>query len=90
MYKVVFNNYCNYSNLNKVSSMKLNEYNDFVDEDGKLISDNGNNYKYLDIPNPFIIREDEIEKYKKYGCGYKSLEYVGSIIEEQKISEIKI
>jgi hypothetical protein len=36
----------------------------------------------LYIPSPFIICEDEIEKYKKYGCGYKSLEYVGSIIEE--------
>jgi hypothetical protein len=62
-----------------VSSRKLNEYNYFVDEDGK---ENGNNYKYFYIPSPFIIREDEIEKYKKYGCGYKSLEYVGSIIEE--------
>lgn len=82
MYKVVFNHYYNYSDLNKVSSMKLDEYNEFVDEDGKNISFGGNNYKYLDIPNSFIIREDEIEKYKKYGCGYKSLEYVGSIIEE--------
>ena len=82
MYKVVFNYYYNYSNLNKVSSMRLNEYNEFVDEDGKNVSFEGNNYQYLDIPNPFIIREDEIEKYKKYGCGYKSLEYVGSIIEE--------
>lgn len=82
MYKVVFNYYYNDSDLNKVSSMKLNEYNKFVDEDGKNVSFDGNNYQYLDIPNPFIIREDEIEKYKKYGCGYKSLEYVGSIIEE--------
>ena len=82
MYKVVFNNYYNYSNLNKVSSMKLNEYNEFVDEDGKNVSYKGSNYQYLNIPNPFIIREDEIEKYKKYGCGYKSLEYIGSIIEE--------
>ena len=82
MYKVVFNNYYNYSNLNKVSSMKLNEYNEFVDEDGKNVSYKGNNYQYLDIPNPFIIREDEIEKYKKFGCGYKSLEYIGSVIEE--------
>lgn len=82
MYKVTFNHYYNDSDLNKVSSMKLNEYNEFVDEDGKNVSYEGNNYQYLDIPNPFIIREDEIEKYKKYGCGYKLLEYVGSIIEE--------
>ena len=48
----------------------------------KNVSYKGNNYQYLDIPNPFIIREDEIEKYKKFGCGYKSLEYIGSVIEE--------
>ena len=82
MYKVIFNHYYNDTNLNMVSSMKLDEYNDYVDEDGKKVSVGGNNYEYLDIPCPFIIREDEIEKYKKYGCGYKSLEYVGSIIEE--------
>ena len=35
MYKVVFNYYYNYSDLTKVSSMRLNEYNEFVDEDGK-------------------------------------------------------
>lgn len=82
MYKVTFNHYCDYSGLTRVSSMKLNEFLEFVDEDGKRVSFDGNNYEYLDIPNPFIIREDEIEKYKKYGCGYKSLEYVGSVIEE--------
>lgn len=80
MYKVTFNHYYNDSDYNTISSMKLNEDNYFVDEDGK---ENGSNYDYLHIPYPFIIREDEIEKYKKYGCGYKSLEYVGSIIEEE-------
>ena len=62
--------------------MRLNEHNQFVDEDGKNVSFDGNKYDYLDIPSPFLIREDEIEKYKKFGCGYKSLEYVGSILEE--------
>ena len=48
----------------------------------KILLFDGNNIEYLHIPSPFLIREDEIEKYKKYGCGYESLEYVGSIIEE--------
>ena len=61
MYKVTFNHYYNDSDYNTISSMKLNEDNYFVDEDGK---ENGSNYDYLHIPYPFIIREDEIEKYK--------------------------
>ncbi len=80
MYKVEFNHYYNTTEVHTVSSGYYDEYNRWVGEDGKESSIN--NIDYLYIPNPFIIREDEIEKYKKYGCGYKSLEYVGSIIEE--------
>ena len=82
IYKVEFNHYYNDTDYHTVSSARLDEYNDFVDEDGKNIAFDGNNIEYLYIPSPFLIREDEIEKYKKYGCGYESLEYVGSIIEE--------
>ena len=79
MYKIIFNNYFN-NDKNTVSSCYYNEYHHYVGEDGQepTIA----NTKYLYLPNIFIIREDEIEKYKKYGCGYKSLEYVGSIMEE--------
>lgn len=80
MYEVTFN-YYNATGYNTVSTYKFNEYNNYVGEDGK--SADIKNGDYLHIPNPFIIREDEIEKYKKYGCGYKSLRYVGSIIEEE-------
>lgn len=82
MYEVQFNDYYNNTDYTRVSSYKLNEYGSYVDEDGKSISLDGNNYVTINIPFPFIIREDEIEKYKRYGCGYKSLKYVGSIIEE--------
>lgn len=49
MHKVVFNHYYNDSDLNKVSSMKLNEYNEFVDEDRKNIwvHENEEGYLYL-------------------------------------------
>ena len=80
MYKVTFNYYYNNTDYNTVSTYKFDEYNNYVGENGKEAS--VGNGSYLHIPNPFIIREDEIEKYKKYGCGYKSLEYIGSIIEE--------
>ena len=80
MYEVTFNHYYNDYDYHTVSSARFNEYNDDVGEDGKEAT--FKNHEYLHIPNPFIIREDEIEKYKKFGCGYKSLQYVGSIIEE--------
>lgn len=33
--------------------------------------------EYLRTPSPFLIRESDIELYKKYGGGFKSLEFVG-------------
>ena len=33
--------------------------------------------EYLNVPSPFLIKEYEIESYKKWGGGYKSLEFVG-------------
>ena len=79
MYKVTFNHYG--SDEHVVSSARLNEYNEFVDEKGEKLSAHAKDYSYIYPPSPFLIREDEIEKYKKYGCEYKSLEYVGSIME---------
>lgn len=80
MYKVEFNHYFNDTDRNTVDTCYYDEYHNYVGEDGK--EPKLDNIHYLYIPNIFIIREDEIEKYKKFGCGYKSLEYVGSIIEE--------
>lgn len=79
MYKVIFNNYTDY-NRDTVNSGYYDEYNHYVGEDGK--EPKFDNIHYLHIPDVFVIREDEIEKYKKFGCGYESLEYIGSIIEE--------
>lgn len=80
MYKVTFNHYFNNTDRNTVNTCHYDEYHNYVGEDGK--EPKFDNIHYLYIPNIFIIREDEIEKYKKFGCGYESLEYVGSIIEE--------
>lgn len=80
MYKVTFNHYFNNTDRNTVDTCYYDEYHNYVGEDGK--EPKLDNIHYLYIPNIFIIREDEIEKYKKFGCGYESLEYIGSIIEE--------
>lgn len=36
--------------------------------------------EYLDVSNgPFLIKESDIEKYKAFGNGYKSLTFVGTL-----------
>lgn len=38
--------------------------------------------KYLDVGrDPFLIREDEIEKYRYWGCGIESLTFVGHMFD---------
>ena len=64
MYKVTFNHYYNTTDFHTVSSGYYDEYNKWVGEDGK--EPTLKNHEYLYIPNPFIIREDEIEKYFKF------------------------
>ena len=37
--------------------------------------------EYLEITNPFLIKECDIEAIKKYGGGIKELKYVGCLKE---------
>lgn len=41
-------------------------------------------YLHIDPDLPFLIRESDIEKYRKFGKGYKSLELVGVLKEDQE------
>ena len=36
--------------------------------------------KYLDVGHNFLVRESELEKYRKFGQGYRSIKYVGELI----------
>lgn len=36
--------------------------------------------KYLDVGHNFLIKESEIEKYKKFGQGYRNLKFVGELM----------
>lgn len=36
--------------------------------------------KYLDVgKEPFLIRESELEKYREYGNGFRTVKFVGNI-----------
>lgn len=73
LYKVAFNRY--YHMICEEEGFTRVQYK--PDE-----QDIDNEPKLLIIPETFIIREDEFEKYKDYGCGFHKLEYVGSMLEK--------
>ena len=40
--------------------------------------------KYLNIGHEtFLVKEHDLAKYKSYGGGYRSIDYVGNIFEEE-------
>ena len=75
LYKVIFNHYVDYDHL-RISTAYYDEYNRYVGEDGDSIG----NVTYINIPPEFIISENEIDKYSKFGCGFKELIYVGDML----------
>lgn len=40
----------------------------------------GKDIKYLDVGHNFLIKESEIEKYKKFGQGYRNIKFVGELM----------
>lgn len=54
-----------------------NHMRDTVSSKNKEIGD----MKYIKIGNEsFLVRESELEKYREYGDGYRSIEFVGNMI----------
>ena len=59
------------------------EFNEYTNYSKNCVSDG--NGEYIDIDNgPFLIREDEIEKYRQFGDGIRTLTYVGTMIPDEK------
>ena len=70
--------------LEKVYAVEFMVYtnclNDTVsDWDGKG-SPSLKDIKYLAVGHNFLIKESEIEKYRKFGQGYRNLKFVGELI----------
>jgi len=38
--------------------------------------------KYLTVGHNFLVRESELENYRKFGQGYRSIKFVGELIIE--------
>lgn len=67
-------------NLEKVYSVEFMEYTDILqdtvsDWDGK--SSSIKDIKYLKVGHNFLLRESQLEKYRKFGGGYKNIKFVG-------------
>lgn len=70
----------------KVYSVQFNEYtnssNDTVTyyKDGNAANSSLSNTTYISIPKGgLLLLEDELEEYRKFGNGYESIKFVGSL-----------
>lgn len=86
LYKVTFNEYCStYNSKTMISTAHHNLDGDYVDEKGRNLTVSiSEDYETLNIPKDFIIKENEIEYYKKFGNGIRTLEYIGSMLINEK------
>lgn len=71
--------------LEKVYAVEFMEYtnclNDTVsDWDGESPFEIGNNTNYINVGrNNFLVRESELEFYRKFGQGFKSITFIGNM-----------
>lgn len=65
--------------LEKVYAVTFMQYTNFMND---TVSDNNKDWSklnYLNVGQNFLIKESDIEKYRVYGGGYRSLTFVGEI-----------
>lgn len=76
LYKVIFNEYTNCMCNCVLAEMEYKE----LDLNGKIVNE-GTETEYLRIPKTgtLVIREDELDLYKKFGNGFKTIELVGEM-----------
>ena len=67
-------------NLEKIYSVEFMTYTDGLkdtvsDWDGE--SGSIKDIKYLKVPEPFLVKESDLDKYRTYGDGYRNTKFVG-------------
>ena len=63
----------------KVYHAEFMEYTDTIKNTvAKYGTDKFKDVEYLDVgPDPFLVKESDLDKYKEFGGGYKLLMFVG-------------
>ena len=65
--------------LEKVYAVTFMQYTNCLND---TVSDNNKDWtklRYLNVGHNFLIKESDIEKYRVYGNGYRSLTFIGEI-----------
>lgn len=70
-------------NLEKIYSVEFMTYTDCLkdtvsDWDGK--SSSIKDIKYLNVGHNFLLRESQLELYRKFGGGYRNIKFVGELL----------
>lgn len=65
--------------MEKIYEIEFMEYTNCMKD--TVWSNNIQDCKYLNIgKEPFLIKESEFEKYRKYGKGFRVIRFVGNMI----------
>ena len=54
------------------------------------VSKNDGSLNYIDVKEPVLVRESEIDKLKEYGKGFRYVEYVGMLREFMEETKVDI
>lgn len=66
--------------LEKVYKVEFMSYSDALKATVKTHPENGEKEKYLEVGKEhFLVRESELEKFKVYGYGFRSVTFVGNM-----------
>ena len=66
--------------LEKVYAVEFMEYTNCMKDTVSDGNENIGETKYITIgKEPFLVRESELNKYRKYGNGFRSITFVGNI-----------
>lgn len=67
--------------MEKVYLVEFIEYTNCMRDTVSDGNENIGETKYITVgKEPFLVRESELDKYSKYGKGYRSMLFVGNII----------
>lgn len=67
--------------MEKVYSVEFMEHTNFAKDTVSNKAKEIGHYRYLNIgKEPFLVAESELDKYREYGGGYRSITFVGNMV----------
>lgn len=67
--------------MEKVYEVEFMQYTDTLKDRVNHASENPVTTSYIDVgKEPFLVKESELDKYRRYGGGFRSVKFVGNMI----------